>query len=224
MPDFVFAQYALAQLLRSLGWPRKAGFLGHKATVEATVVDVCAHELVQIGISLGIGRPALAVRLLADTFQQRDWSGNSATELLDSLDPNERVVANRNQRPCEAIAPPSLAKMGRKSIAWEWLGDSRLAPHFTGAFGQGLIWGLLHPKEAENALNNDRRHYEQRAPFWRAAGAKISPQYAWATNEDFYKNCEEIVESFVSERRPLVNTPQELQLEPRIARRLKGSK
>lgn len=223
MPDFVFAQYVLLQLLRSFGWPRKADLLGHNAIVEATVVDVCVHLLIQIGVSLGTGRPALAVRLLADTFQQRDWSGHSATELLDSLDPNQRVVDNRNQQPYEAIAPTSLADLGRKEIPWEWLGDPRLAIHFTGAFGQALIWGLLHPKEAENALNEQRFNYEQHAPFWQAAGSKISSQYTWTTNEDFYKNCEEMVESFVSERRPLVNTPKELLSEPRIVRRLGNS-
>ncbi len=222
MPDFVFAEYVLAGLLRSMGWPRKAGFLGHKTVVETTVMDVAARQLVTIGIGLGVGRPALAVRLIADTLQ-RDWSGNSAAEFLESFDPNQRVVANRNQRPCEAIGPTSLADMGRKSIPWQWL-QTKLALHFTGAFGQGLIWGLLHPEEAENALNEDRLHYEQEAPFWQAAGSKISLQYAWTTNEDFYKNCEEMVENFVHEGRPLVNTPQELQLEPKIVRRLKDSK
>jgi hypothetical protein len=216
---YVLAQFILAQLLRNMGFPQKK--FGKKAEVNTRAVDSAVQILIQIGIGLGVGRPALAVHALADSFQLRDWSGDSATKLLNSIDPNQRIVTNCNKRPCQAIAPPSLADMGRESIPWQSLGDPRLAPHYTGAFAQGLIWGLLYPKEAEKASDMERIYYEQQAPFWISHGLKISPKYAWATNADFYNNCEQMVESFVSDRRPLVNTPKELLSEPRIMQRFR---
>ncbi|MEK7777412.1 MAG: hypothetical protein AAB303_02150 [Chloroflexota bacterium] len=217
-----FALYTLAGILQSVGWPRKTGFLGRKAVVDVTVVDQAAYQLVEIGIGLGAGCPALAVHLLADAFQGRNWATDSATELLDSLDPNQRVMANPKQQPWKTISPPSMTNMGRNSIPWEWLGEPRIAVHYAGAFAQGLIWGLLHPKEAEIALSEDRLKLEQQSPMWRAAGLRVSSEFPWATIEDFYKNCEEIVANFVSEKRPLATTPAELQVEPKLVRRLKG--
>jgi len=223
MPELVFAEYVLAQLFRSVGWPRKSGFFGHNIVVETSVVDIVGRQLVIIGIGLGVGRPVLAVRLIADSFQKRDWSKQSATEFLESLDPNQRVLTNPNQRPCEVIAP-TMENMGRKSIPWKWLCEPRLAIHYTGTFSQALIWGLLHPEEAENALNEERLLYEQWVPFLQSAGTMISTQYAWSTNEDFYKNCEEIVKIFVHDIRQLVDTPKELRSEASIERRLKEIK
>lgn len=203
-----------------MGWPRKKGFLGNKAVVDTTVVDRSVHQLVRMGVGLGAGRPALAVHLLADAFRGRNWSTDSAAELLDSLDPNQRVTANSEQRPWETI-PPSMANLGRNSIPWEWLADPRIETHYTGAFVCGLIWGLLHPKEAEKALNDDRLKYNQWAPMLQADGLEISSQFPWATNEDFHRDCEEIVKNFVSERRQLVAIPAELQAEARLMQRLK---
>jgi hypothetical protein len=90
------------------------GFLGRKAVVDVTVVDQAAHQLVQIGIGLGVGRPELAIHLLADAFQGRNWSTDSVTELLDSLDPNQLVVANPEQQPWMAISLPYYGEHGQK--------------------------------------------------------------------------------------------------------------
>ena len=115
-----------------------------------------------------------------------------------------------------------MANMGRNSIPWGWLGEQRIAVHYAGTFAQGLIWGLLHPKEAANTLSEHRLKLEQQAPMWQAAGLRISSEFPWAADEDFYRNCEEIVENYVHERRPLEPIPAELQAEPRLLRRLKG--
>ena len=116
----------------------------------------------------------------------------------------------------------TMANMGRNSIPWGWLGEQRIAVHYAGTFAQGLIWGLLHPKEAANTLSEHRLKLEQQAPMWQAAGLRISSEFPWAADEDFYRNCEEIVENYVHERRPLEPIPAELQAEPRLLRRLKG--
>lgn len=217
------ALYALVGMLESMGWPRKAGFLGRKAVVNTAILDQAAHQVVQIGVGLGAGRPAVAVRVLSDAFGARDWSTANATELIDELDLNQLIQGHANQRPWKTISPPSVAEMGKTSIPWEWLGEPEIAIQYAGVFVQGIIWGLLYPAEAEKALDSDRVDYEQRAPEWQKAGLEIESQYMWQTNEDFYKYCEEVVNNFESERRPLVTSAAELQAEPRVARRLKGA-
>ena len=80
------ASYVLAGILRSIGKPSKSGFLGRKLVVEATVVDGAFEQMLLIAIGLGTGRPFLAVRLIGDLFQDREWTAQSAAELVDFLD------------------------------------------------------------------------------------------------------------------------------------------
>ncbi len=224
MADFNFASYCLAGLLREVGFPRKSGLLRRKNIVDASAVDVAAKEMVRIAVGLGAGRPDLAIRLVADAFQDRDWSADGATgatEFIDFLDVSEKLAENPDAPPWQAIALP-LKDMGRESIPWEWLGEPGLAVHYVGSFAQGLLWGLLHPDEAREILDAGRVGYEQRAPFWINAGLEISSEYAWPTPDHFYRTCEELVRSFESERRPLVDAPPELLAERRVAERLQG--
>ena len=155
-------------------------------------------------------------------FQDRDWSASSPEELIDFLDVHERVVDDRDALPWDTIAG-RFADVSEKSIPWEWLAQPELELHYTGWCAQGLLWGFLHPREASDALDTDRVLYSERAPEMIRLGLRISREYAWATNEDFYQWSEELVRTFEAESRPLADTPAELLAEHRLAQRLRGA-
>ena len=215
-----FAAYCLAGLLRSMGWPHTSGFLRRREVVDPSVVDVAAVQMVQIGVGLGAGKPHLAIRFIADAFQDREWSADGAEELLDFLDVSKQVADAPDQPPWRTIAPSPLATIRQEPIPWEWLGRSELTADHLGSLAQGVFWGFLHPLEAERALDADRASYEERAPEARKRGLEVSPDYAWSTNEDFYRNAEELVANFEAERRPLADAPPQLLAEPRVSQRL----
>jgi len=205
-----------------MGGPHTSGFLRRREVVDPLVVDVAAVQMVQIGVGLGAGKPHLAIRFIADAFQDREWSADGAEELLDFLDVSERVADAPDQPPWRTIAPLPLATIRQEPIPWEWLGRSELAADHLGSLAQGVFWGFLHPSEAERALDADRASYEEGAPYARKRGLEVSPDYPWPTNEDFHRQAEELLSSFEAERRPLADVPPELLAEPRVARRLQG--
>ena len=116
-----------------------------------------------------------------------------------------------------------MLHLGKDQIPWNWLGEPGIALHYTGWFAQSLLWGILYPNEAQVAVDTDRSHYEKEASSWREHGLEVSPQYPWPSNESFFQYCEELVNNFEAQRRPLADTPAELLSEPRIASRLQSN-
>jgi len=216
-----FPSYALAGILQSTGWPRKSGFLGRKLVVHTKELDLGIEQLLKIGVAVGAGRPRTALRLIADAFD-RDWTADSVRELVDFLVVGPRVAASPDETPWQVIAGPKFAEQGKEYIPWNWLDEPQLALHYTGWFAQALLWGTLHPQEASDALETDRTNLEERAGWWKAEGLDVSPDTWPKNNEELFKVCEELVNSFETERRPLAEAPGELLSEPRVARRLGG--
>ena len=216
-----FASYVLVGILQSAGEPKKSGFLGRKLVVHTKALDLGIEQLLKIGVAVGAGRPRIALRLIADSFD-RDWTAESVRELVDFLNIEHLVTASPDQPPWQVIAGPGFAEQGKEYISWNWLGEPQIALHYTGWFTQALLRGILHPQEASDALETDRTNLEERAGWWKAKGLDISPDTWPKNNEELLKVCDELVNSFEAERRPLADVPGELLSEPRIARRLEG--
>ena len=78
-----------------------------------------------------------------------------ARELIEFLDVDRQVNAKPDYPPWRAIAGPGFAEVGKEHIPWDWLGQPQLALHYAGWFAQSLLWGILHSREAEAALNDE---------------------------------------------------------------------
>lgn len=78
----VLPEYVFADLLQAEGWPRQMGKYRKKAVVDIRSVDLAHRSLARLGIALGMGRPSLAARLLADMFKEPE----TTEEWRDFLD------------------------------------------------------------------------------------------------------------------------------------------
>ena len=219
MPNF--AEYALAGILRSAGWPKESGFFRRKVSVSSNALDLAVDQLLRIGIGLGVGRPQTAVSLIADSFD-RDWTTDSVRKLMDLLDLNPQIVAEPTQPPWETIASPRFSEMQAKDIPWEWLGVPELATHYVGWFAQSLLWGILYPDEAGNALWTELTRLKNLAGSWEGSGLDMSADRWPSDLNAFFATCMQVVDSFETERRPLAEAPDALRAEPRIAERLRS--
>ena len=227
-----FPTFLLVGLLTSLGLPTKGGLFGLKWVISTTLLDMALKQLVKVGVALGAGRPSLGLRLITDTFD-RDWTPGSTKQFLDFYDVSDLIIANSDQRPWEAISPSNFG-VTRKTVPWEWLNEPAIATHYLGIFVKGILWGFLHPQEAERSLDEERAKVQQRASFWTTVDPGHTNQEQTGTfwidtwegtstasrcvsNEALYRECENLVSRYETERRPLVDTPTELLREPRVA-------
>jgi hypothetical protein len=212
-----FPSYVLAGILRSVGEPKKSGFLGRKLIVRTKALDLGIHQLLKIGVAAGAGRPVAALRIIVDSFD-RDWDLDSVRELVDFIDVGPLVAANPDEPPWDIMAGPEFEDLEDGHIPWKWLGEPQLALHYTGWFTQALLWGVLHRREAIRALEADLTTSEESAARWKAAGLETSPD-AWPESiEGLFEACDDLVSDFESERRLLAGFPIVLLEEQRISK------
>jgi hypothetical protein len=60
----IFGFYFVSGLLREAGWPRKQG-LFRRDVLDTTILDSAIDQMVDWAASLGAGRPALALQIVA---------------------------------------------------------------------------------------------------------------------------------------------------------------
>ena len=119
-----------------------------RLVVDTMALDAAVHQLNMLGVGLGVGRPDLALKLVADT-SERDWSrGNEVEDLLDFLDGGADLVTAQDGWAWEALAPGPFNAYG-DDLRWSSLGDPRFLVLLRGKFAQCLAWGLLHQEDAE---------------------------------------------------------------------------
>ena len=211
------ADYLLHGFLSSVGWPiRRFVFFGPRF-VKASVLDVATLHVLRFGVGLGAGRPRLAANLIADSFD-RDWTAQAVQELLDDLDEDHGVRGEES--PWQAVAPLSWSEEG-ETVAWSVLADDRIGRVYVRAMAKATALGLLHPREAEDAVDRDRAIWRGTQRKYLQAGLEPTEEYPWPSNEEFFEHCEDVVRSFEVERRSLVEAPPALLASPRIAWRFR---
>jgi hypothetical protein len=223
-----FPEFFFFGMLRAANWPRNAGFMKKKAVVDPRIVDQLRDGLAQIGVTLGAGRPALGAQLLADIFRDRDWLAWSFSELLSDLDPSDRVAEAPTKLPWEAISQkhgwrlrlaqePDITKP--ELMPWDGL-DAEFRAQLGFACAEGLIWGLLHPAEAVDAINRHSAELSKNMPMLIRAGLGVDPGFSPPNMEQSVSDAEEMVNSYQAECRQLVPLPATLRQSPELLRRL----
>lgn len=219
-----FASYCLANIIKSAGWPHKGGLFSGGPVVDLKVVDLAAKQVVQIGVCLACTDAQMGANLIADAFRDRDWQAQPFEELIDLLG-LERRMASHPDSPLEALLDPGMvewgASTGRKSIPWDWLWKPEFAFHNVGAFASGLVWGFTNPDLANQTLRTEFQTLEQIAVPMKKAGLLINES---PTFQRFRNSCQEIVNAFVTEIRPIAPSPASLLASPLVRQRLQGSR
>ena len=212
-----FPDFFVFGMLKSMKWPRKVGLLKKHDVVDPMVVEVLCVQLAELGVTLGAGRPAVAAQLLADLFRERDWAEKPLSELLGVLDPSQRVDANSTNLPWESI---STLRFKPASMPWELLANREFRGSVAWLCAEGLVWGLLHPSEAVNAINQHNARVNARVPEYRRAGLALDPGFVAPSAEGAFATAEEMVTAYQEECRRLVPLPVALAGSPEIRDRL----
>lgn len=219
-----FPDFFVNGMLRAENWPREIGRFKKKWVVDAQIVDSMCFQLAQLGVTLGATRPRLALQLLADIFRTRDWEKKPLSALLVDLDPSARISAAPAQKPWHSIVTLRLAEygasMGEQLIPWELLAHENYRAELSISCAAGLVWGLIHPSEATEAIDRESARLNQDLPRWKQAGLAVDPGYEVPNVWQAGINAEDMLTSYQVECRPLIPLPSALAASPEIAARL----
>lgn len=214
-----FCTYYLIGGLNSMGWPKKTGLFIKKERVNSGVLFVAVQNLVKNAIALGVSRPNIAINLFADLFTERDWTQESIKQIWDDFNPHKKICNNPDKAPEETVAPLPLAvsENFETLIEWKFIFQETFQTLLHGKFGEGLVWGLSHPKEASACHKEQQQDHLKKLPKMLEAGLDVRPLENLDT---IAEETEEIVNSFQREIRPLVKVPRELLNLPEVKARI----
>ena len=224
-----FPAYFLFGFLNYTGWPRTKGLIIRKKVVSSVILWGSLVELVRAGIALGALRPKIAVYLLYDLFSKKVWSGQLAAEMWAQFDPSEKVTNNSDKPPEEVIVglqsptdffnnkSKKFDKVMKDMIGWEFILTDKFSAHYHCIFISGLIWGLIHPKEAVAYHEEKRQRLLNNLPEMLSAGLDVQPP---KNLEGFASEYENLVNEYQDVIHPFIEIPKELLSLPIIANRL----
>lgn len=211
-----FPVYFLLGALRAAGWPKSTGFLRRKYFVDSRLLKVLYAGMLRHAMVLGAARPAIAVRLLVDTFQDRDWQTQPVEELLVALEFTSGLTLEGDEEVIDALieadssqAPWNSLIVGGfldESVPWEALDTQSFLTMLHWDFGASLLWGLRHPEQVHEAVTHEAAHMTVFAREARAAGLDI-PEQELESFQDAVGESDAFVASFESRLRPLVTIP-----------------
>ena len=205
--NVTFPTYHLIGLLNSMGWPKKTGSFIKKETVNRIVLFVAVQALVKTAIALGTEKPDISINLLANLFGEKDWPHDSTQELWDKLDPNEKICNDPNKTPEKIIAPTPLSASDKPKsfVDWKFIFQEEFQLLLHWSFGEGLVWGLNHPKDA--IVSHEKSHQEMlNLPESLRIDIGIQPVGDLQT---LAGEAEDVFNSFQQEIHPLVLVPEE---------------
>lgn len=132
--------YYVGSLLREMGWPRKQGLFRTEA-YDTAIVDAAIDQMVDWAASLGAGRPAVALRIIAEMFRDRDWDAQGAPDIEVFINGSRKSWDEQPKAaPREIIKPVRLAGAFGASISHKNLQDSRLRTALEQYVLESLLW------------------------------------------------------------------------------------
>ncbi len=220
MPD-TFPTFFLYGMLREAGWPRRKGRFSSKPIVDPRFVDSVGIRLMELGMSVGAGRPGLALQLLADVFSDRDWQRQPAIELTRDLEIFSADLGG--EKPWEIAWPIRLARVADitkpESMPWEVLNDQSLYGMIHRQFAVSLWWGVRHPDEVRIALDEAWGAVRRNLSALKAWGLQARTDVDVAGAEDHFRESEQMVSAYAAER-PLPAVPASFGDIPGVSGRL----
>jgi hypothetical protein len=200
--------YFFTSLLHETGWPRKQG-LFRRLVVDTTVVDVTIDQMITWGASLGAGRPALALQIIANMFRNRNWDGDDAPQI--------EVVINSCRKPRdeaphaspqEYVQPVRYAKhFGATISAKRLLKKSEWTLAWEQYVLEALIWGLADPNRFAVWYADKAQRHASKLGLYQRSGLAVDAMPALG---EFFDECEQIVRGYEREVGSLPKIPAKL--------------
>jgi hypothetical protein len=188
--------WALARrLLHEAGWPRKLG-LFKGVGFDAAMLDVAFEQANELGAALGAERPSLALQMIAEMYDDRDWEGEDAPDLKVYVEGLRKLAWATAASPQEAVPLPSFADSGA-ALTVEQFDRREFRRTMEVPFLSAILWGLDHPDRFEAWFSAQKAEYESMLPQARRAGLEVDdelpslPEFV-ETGEQFISEYEQV--------------------------------
>ena len=205
-----FLEWWLHTRLNARGDVERKGILRRKY-VNPVAADIRIVEGLKVLIGLGVGRPEVAVALIADTFSGNLWTDESTAKLIEGLEQAHEIVRSVGSY---TDLSANAFWSGRQSLGGHYpvhmslsrLFDDSLVMIRAMAACRAAYWGLTSEYQAEEFLIEDID--------------KPYNRHRYASLDHFYEWFDSVVNEFNEDMGPLRSIPPQLRASPEIARRL----
>ena len=208
----IFGFYFVSNLLRKAGWPRKQGVFG-KSFIDTTVLDSAVDQMIEWAAAIGAGRPTLALRVIAEIYRDRDWSGAEAPNIKSLINSarkeNELWCENNVTSPREVVNPPRFAKASSRIKSQE-LSEGSNSTALEQLFVEGLLWGFANPKAFSSYYHTLSTKHQERLDYLKDTNLEIELPLQL---DDFYSQSEQILINYEHEVHSLPRIPEELSVQ-----------
>lgn len=204
----IFGLYFVGSLLHEMGWPRKQG-LFRRLVVDTTVADLTIDQMITWAASLGAGRPALALQIIADMFRDRNWDSDDAPQ-IDGVIKGSRGSRDKvpHASPLEYVQPVRYAKhFGATISAKRLFTKSEMLSALEQYVLEALIWGLADPKRFAVWYADEAQRHASKLSLYQRSGLAADAMPALG---EFFDACEQIVRNYEREVGPLPKIPAKL--------------
>ena len=204
----LFGCYFFTSLLHEMGWPRKQG-LFRRAAIDTTVADLAIDQMVNWAASLGAGRPALALQIIAEMFRDRNWDGDDAPQ-IDGVIKGSRESRDKvpHASPLEYVQPVRLAKhFGAVISPKRLLQNSEMLIALEQYVLEAMIWGLADPKRFAVWYADAAQRHASKLGLYQSSGLAVDAMPALG---EFFDVSEQIVRNYERDVAPLPIIPAKL--------------
>lgn len=203
----IFGYYFVESLLREAGWPRKQGLFKGEA-YDTTIADAAIDQMVDWAASLGAGRPALALQIIAEMFRDRNWDSDNAPQ-IDTFISGTRESWNNapNSAPQEIVRPIRLASAFGAVISLKDFQDARMRVALEQNVLEAVLWGLANPDRFTMWYADAAQRHESSLGLMQSSGLAVDKLPAL---DEFFDQSEEIVRNYERDVGPLPTIPGKL--------------
>jgi hypothetical protein len=173
MPPLLAWAFA-RRLLHEAGWPRKLGLFKGEG-FDTTMVDVAFAQANELGAALGAERPSLALQMIAEMYDDRDWEGGDAPDLKVHVEELRKLAWGTAASPQEAAPLPAFAAAGA-ALTVEQFDRREFRRTMEQPFLNAILWGLEHPDRFEAWFTAEKAEDDSMLPLARKAGLGVDDE------------------------------------------------
>jgi hypothetical protein len=189
----ILGHYFVGAFLRHMGWPRKLGLLRGEG-YDTTIVDGAVAQMVDWAATLGATRPRIALSMIAEMFQDRDWNSESAPQIAQFVT-NARSNWDRipTAAPRDVVAPIAVSKHFGKVISSKDFQDPRIGQMLEQVVLEALLWGLANPDRLTSWYSQTRERHHASLDRLHGAGLAVDEL---PSLEDWAAQCEDAIHDY----------------------------
>jgi hypothetical protein len=175
--------------------------------VDSLIVDITIQQMIDCAAALGACRPQLALQIIATMFNDKNWEGVDAPEILSFIDGSRQLwLGKKGMSPHEIIGFPSFLKHA-KFIPAKLLNEKDMRRVLEQEFLGGLLWGLANEEEFVTWYEAYEKHHTEQLPMYKKADIGVE---SIQTLAQYLNDCEDIIRDYEAKSGKLSPIPPRL--------------